>query len=239
MAGNVRSNGLPAAWRAICVSATCSTSRSATKMDRRCLWLNDQRRPASEAQLLYAETPESSARREAGEGRRSTPPTPAAICTDVRPRRRGARSAASTTHTDRPAEFQCSAHSTPRLQGLSPPLAAAGILMVAWRAPVDCPFALLNASTGLGIASDQPGDGDRPPAPRVGAVQPIAGAIADRYGPRGVLFARLQGCPRQRRHAVHAQHLGTRRLTGAAVGDRFRCEQLLRADRRGGQPVCR
>ena len=38
--------------------------------------LNDQRRPASEAQLLYAETPESSARREAAKDAQKYAPNP-------------------------------------------------------------------------------------------------------------------------------------------------------------------
>ena len=38
--------------------------------------LNDQRRPASEAQLLYAETPESSARREAAKEAHKFAPNP-------------------------------------------------------------------------------------------------------------------------------------------------------------------
>ena len=38
--------------------------------------LNDQRRPASEAQLLYAETPESSARREAAKEAHKLAPNP-------------------------------------------------------------------------------------------------------------------------------------------------------------------
>ena len=38
--------------------------------------LNDQRRPASEAQLLYAETPESSARREAAQQANKFAPNP-------------------------------------------------------------------------------------------------------------------------------------------------------------------
>ena len=38
--------------------------------------LNEQRRPASEAQLLYAETPESSARREAAKEARKLAPSP-------------------------------------------------------------------------------------------------------------------------------------------------------------------
>ena len=38
--------------------------------------LNEQRRPASEAQLLYAKTPESSARREAAKEARKLAPSP-------------------------------------------------------------------------------------------------------------------------------------------------------------------
>ena len=38
--------------------------------------LNEQRRPASEAQQLYAETPESSARREAAKDARTLAPSP-------------------------------------------------------------------------------------------------------------------------------------------------------------------
>ena len=70
-------------------------------------------------------------------------------------------------------------------------LAAAGILMVSMgaRQSIGLFLAPLNASTGLGIASISL-------AMAIGqfmwgAVQPIAGALADRYGPGRVLFAGL------------------------------------------------
>jgi MFS family permease len=70
-------------------------------------------------------------------------------------------------------------------------LAAAGILMVSMgaRQSIGLFLAPLNASTGLGIASISLAMAIGQFA--WGAVQPIAGAIADRYGPARVLFAGL------------------------------------------------
>lgn len=70
-------------------------------------------------------------------------------------------------------------------------LAAAGILMVSMgaRQSIGLFLAPLNASTGLGIASISLAMAIGQFA--WGAVQPIAGAVADRYGPARVLFAGL------------------------------------------------
>ena len=70
-------------------------------------------------------------------------------------------------------------------------LAAAGILMVSMgaRQSIGLFLAPLNASTGLGIASISLAMAIGQFA--WGAVQPIAGAVADRHGPARVLFAGL------------------------------------------------
>ena len=70
-------------------------------------------------------------------------------------------------------------------------LAAAGILMISMgaRQSIGLFLAPLNASTGLGIASISLAMAIGQFA--WGAVQPIAGAVADRYGPGRVLFAGL------------------------------------------------
>lgn len=70
-------------------------------------------------------------------------------------------------------------------------LAAAGILMISMgaRQSIGLFLAPLNASTGLGIASISLAMAIGQFA--WGAIQPIAGAVADRYGPARVLFAGL------------------------------------------------
>jgi len=76
-AGHIKLNGStvkPA--RELCAGDTLDLAIGDVKWTIQVLALNDQRRPASEAQQLYAETPESSARRAAIKEAQRLAPTP-------------------------------------------------------------------------------------------------------------------------------------------------------------------